>query len=152
MESNKTHQPSQYKLGNASSRRRGVSVAISRPCFSPPDLKVGLNQHSCQQCVFLNLCAMPCPLHFATAHRCFDVRSNALCLSYFEKTAIVLYTATIWAWGKMCKPVLATGVYLCWACLEKPPPKPIPLGLVWNKKQLWPARSEFQILGCQCEQ
>lgn len=46
----------------------------------------------------------------------------------------------------MYKLTLAhTHVYLSSSCLERPPPKPIPQGLVLNKKYVWPTLSEFKI-------
>lgn len=44
-----------------------------------------------------------------------------------------------------------THVYLSSSCLERPPPKPIPLGVVLNKKRVWLTLSEFKIPSWQHE-
>lgn len=126
----------------------------------PLDPKFTLNQLCCQQSwllcsgVFV-LRLWPSCLLFVTPCWLWDIIFNALHLSYLVESYCFVYKRYMHAHPhthtKDVQTRTGKHVYLSSSCLERPPPKPIPWGLVLNKKRLWPTLSEFKIPSWQHE-
>lgn len=131
----------------------------------PLDPKFTLNQLSCQQSQLLGsglfvLRLRPSCLLSVTLCWCFGsvghhIQRAALFIFgeelLFCMQTTQAHTHTHTHAQKDVRTHAGTCVYLASSCLVRPPPKPIPRGLVLNKERLWPTPPEFKTPSWQCE-